>query len=324
MKFIQKNQQEDLLHWFYKNKRSFPWRKTKNPYAIWISEVMLQQTTCVTVIPYYKKFIKKFPNLNSLAQAEEKDIFPLWSGLGYYTRAKSILKSAREISKKKEFPSSYKDLLKLPGFGPYTARAVSSLSFNEPVGVLDGNVIRVLSRFHKLHLKWWTSQARNTLQKQVDNWVKNKKSSDINQALMELGSLICTPKKPLCVLCPLQKKCRGFKTNTVSVLPLLKPKKEPEILHWKAYKIKNKSKFAFVKNNYLPFLKKQMVFPGEVKKVNHKPNHYDFNHSITHYKIYVTVQSKKPCKKLSLHWLNSKQITQQSPFSLIKKVLDTP
>lgn len=314
---------KNLLSWFEKNKRPLPWRKNKDPYLIWISEVMLQQTTYTAVIPYYNRFIKEFPNLQKLAQAKESDILPLWSGLGYYTRAKNLLKAAKIIQKSKKFPRSYKELSSLPGFGPYTSRAVSSLSFNEPVGVLDGNVIRVFSRFHGLSIKWWISKNRQTLQNLSDKWAQNK-SSHINQALMELGSLVCTPKKPLCITCPLQKKCIAFKENIISKLPLAKPKKEFQILHWKPYKIKNKTKFAFIENNYLPFLKTQMVFPGTIQKIKKKPRVYDFKHSITHYKIYVSVQFKPSIKKSTLKWLNPRQIPKKSPSSLIKKVLDTP
>ena len=323
MKSIQRNHQKKLLTWFSKNKRALPWRKTKNPYSVWISEVMLQQTTCTAVIPYYKKFIKKFPTLKDLAKAQEKDIFSIWTGLGYYRRAQNLLKSAKQIHKLKTFPTSYEELLKLPGFGAYTSRAVSSLSFNKPVGVLDGNVIRFLSRFHGLHLKWWASAHRNFLQEISDSWVQNQESSQVNQALMELGSLVCTPKKPICFLCPLQKYCVAFSKNKISLLPLTKPRKELELWHWKPYKIKNKNNLAYVINNYLPFFKKQMIFPGVIKKLKQKPKSYHFSHSITHYKIYVTVQPKKIIKKASFHWFNSKQITKHNPSSLIKKILNT-
>ena len=216
-----------LLKWFEKNKRAFPWRETKDPYAIWISEVMLQQTRASFVIPYYKNFLKAFPDIQSLSQAEEESLYPLWAGLGYYQRAKNLLKAAREIMKNGgQFPSSAKELLTLPGFGPYTARAVSSLAFEEPVGVVDGNVIRFLSRFHGLPIKWWKAEGKRHFQVLADTWVAEERPSLINQALMEIGSLVCLSTSPYCRLCPLATDCVAFQAGTQSRFPLKRPKKK--------------------------------------------------------------------------------------------------
>ena len=336
-------EQKKLLKWFEREKRSLPWRETKDPYAIWISEVMLQQTTSKAVIPYYKKFLKTFPNVKSLAQTTEENIYPLWAGLGYYQRAKNLIQASKEIKKLGRFPSSYRELLKLPGFGPYTARAVSSLAFEESVGIVDGNVIRFLSRFHGLPVKWWTAQGKKHLQDLADQWIKNQKPSQINQALMEIGSLICSHPMPSCLLCPLRRSCIAVKNQSLSQLPLKRPKKIQEMFHWKPLVIKRKNQFAFIQNTTLPFLKGRLIFPGKLKKISSLPLHSHFKHSITHHKIYVTVQCanlkktkenlKPPSKKevllasqikptKQIVWLDFKTIKEKNPSTLIQKALD--
>ena len=322
MKSVNKNLQKKLLDWFEANERDLPWRQTKDPYAVWISEVMLQQTTSKAVIPYYKKFLKKFPNTSSLAKANQKELFSLWAGLGYYRRAENLILAAKELEKQKKFPKSYKELLKLPGFGPYTSRAVSSLAFEEPVGVLDGNVIRFLSRFYALPLKWWKAKGKSQLQTMSDLWVRNQKASRMNQALMELGSLICRSKNPLCLLCPLVKGCQAHKKGLKDSLPLKKAKRYTEFWHWEPERIQKNSSWAFIKNTKLPFLKGKFVFPGEVKKLNDKAENYDFIHNIMHYQIFITVQNKPVRQYTSLKWLTKSQIRESNPSSLIQKILD--
>ncbi|MFN8943830.1 MAG: A/G-specific adenine glycosylase, partial [Pseudobdellovibrionaceae bacterium] len=155
---------ELLKTWYLQNQRPLPWRKNQNPYAVWISEVMLQQTTVQAVIPFYERFLKRFPTVKSLADASLDDVYSYWSGLGYYSRARNI-HSAAQIIAQNGFPQSYQQLMFLPGFGPYTARAVSSISFQENVGVVDGNVIRVISRVFGRNDDWWQNKQRDEYQK---------------------------------------------------------------------------------------------------------------------------------------------------------------
>jgi len=315
--------QQKLLHWFEKHKRDLPWRHTKNPYHIWISEVMLQQTTTTAVIPYYLQFLKKFPNIQKLSQAQTKEVFSLWAGLGYYKRAENLIQAAKQIHKLKKFPKSYKELIHLPGFGPYTSRSVSSLAFNKPVGVLDGNVIRVLSRFYGTAFKWWMTSDKTKLQTLADQWVQKTNSSLMNQALMELGSLVCLSKKPICLICPLEKNCKAFQQNTQHLLPLKKPKKAKEFWHWKVKVSSKNSKFAFIKNHKLPFLKNKIIFPGTIKHIRYKPKTYDFSHSIMHYQIFINIQcTNKINSKASLQWFTKTQAQALNPSSLILKVLN--
>ena len=322
MKTVHSRLQKKLLFWFEENKRSFPWRQSKNPYEIWISEVMLQQTTSRSVLPYYKKFIEKFPSVSSLARASEKEVFSMWSGLGYYKRAQNLLLAAKELEKKKRFPNTYQELLDLPGFGPYTSRAVSSIAFEESVGVVDGNVIRFLSRFHGLPLKSWLSSDKKKLQDLSDLWVKNQKSSIMNQALMEIGSLICKSHQPLCLLCPLVKSCQAQKQSLQQNLPLKKNRKKVEFWYWKVERIKKKSRWAFIKNKQLPFFKNYFIPPGVCKQIKQKPKRYDFSHCIMNYQIFIHIQKQTKKKYKSLQWFTKSQIKELNPSSLIKKILN--
>ncbi len=316
--------QAELLLWFEKNKRDLPWRQAKDPYKIWISEVLLQQTTSQAVIPYYRAFLKKFPNISALAKASCEEVFSLWAGIGYYKRAENLLLAGKKLKKRGRFPRNHKELLNLPGFGPYISRAVSSLAFGEPVGVLDGNVIRFLSRFYALPLKWWKAEDRAFLQKLSDSWVKNQKARDMNQALMEIGSLVCRSRQPLCLLCPLAKNCQALKKGLVTVLPLKKAKKPVEFWLWRPEKIRRGHRWAFIKNNHLPFLKGKWLFPGSARQLSGKAKNWSFKHSITHHQIFVR-PSLMPFQKREakqFHWLTREEVNYLNPSSLIKKVFE--
>ena len=313
---------DNLINWYEKNKRPLPWRKKKtNPYHIWVSEVMLQQTTVNAVIPYYKKFIERFKTLESLAQTPLEEVIPYWAGLGYYSRVKNLHKAARMIYEKKYFPQTYKELLQLPGFGPYTARAVSALAFNERTGVLDANVIRVLSRYINFKEAWWNTSGRALLQKEVDTWTQKKPPATLNQALMELGSLVCTAQNPICLLCPLKKNCQAFKYNLTKIIPKKKKKKEKEIWFWKPFILTQKNKIALVKNHCLPVLKNYPFLPGKAVRRKTPPKHYDFIHSITHHTIYVLISKNPLDTKQALSWTNIKELPKKNPSSLLKKIL---
>ncbi len=311
-----------LIKWYEKNKRALPWRKPKrNPYHIWVSEVMLQQTTVNTVIPYYEKFIKKFKTLKALAETPLEEVIPYWSGLGYYSRIKNMHKAAQIIHKQKFFPKTYKDLLKLPGFGPYTARAVSSLAFDEKTGVLDANVIRVFTRYLGFKKAWWNKPARDFLQKEVDKWMVKSPPSILNQALMELGSLVCTAQKPLCLICPIKKNCQAFKLNQAHLIPLKKTKKEKEIWFWKPTIHIKKNQVALTKNHSLPVLKNYPLFPGKAIRKDTPPKQYNFIHSITHHTIFVLLSKKTTHTNQPVSWIHIKDLQKKNPSSLIQKIL---
>lgn len=311
-----------LLKWYQANKRNLPWRQSSDPYRIWVSEVMLQQTTVVAVIPYFEKFMKAFPNVAALAQAPLEQIYELWAGLGYYSRARNLHKAAQEIAQN-GFPRSADLLIELSGFGPYTSRAVASIAFNEPVGVLDGNVIRVLSRKYGLAIQWWKPAGRDQLQKISDRFAQIGSAAQINQALMELGATLCTPHRPACLLCPWQKSCKAFAQNKVSQLPVKKPRRQSQIWHWQPMiKIKN-HKVLLIKNDYAPFLKGQWIFPGTITCKNDRPKKYKARHQITHHDIFITTQKKDSDKRIGGEkmWVAIKDLAKINPSKILKKAL---
>ncbi len=317
---------EQLLQWYKQNYRELPWRESRDPYRIWISEIMLQQTTVTAVKPFYERFLKRFSTVKKLANAPLGDVLEYWSGLGYYSRARNLHKAAQEIAVH-DFPKSYQKLIELSGFGPYTARAVASFAFSEPVGVLDGNVIRFLSRYHAKKVEWWRPSERAKLQVLADEWVQGFDSHDVNQALIEIGATICVAQNPRCLSCPLMKTCASVGTPNVHLLPLKKSRKENEIWLWQIDVFSNEGKYAFVQNrpdkNSLPVLKNDWVWPGTAKRVMSVPKTFDFKHAVTHHNIYVSVVRKNSrlakFKQEDVKWLKQSDIKKINPTSLINK-----
>ena len=212
---------KQLLSWFDQFQRDLPWRRTPNPYRVWLSEIMLQQTRVAAVIPYYERFLKRFPNLNALASAPEEEVLRLWSGLGYYTRARNLHQAAQEVVTEHagRFPSRREDVLALPGIGSYTAAAILSIAFEQKHAVLDGNVARVLARLGAVRGDLRESVRLQELQKCADAYLEPKSPGDWNQAIMELGATLCLPKSPQCLLCPVAQFCSGHKLGIAELLP---------------------------------------------------------------------------------------------------------
>ena len=216
---------KDLLRWFRKNKRDLPWRKNRTPYSVWISEIMLQQTTVKAVIPFYEKWMKRFPDVRSVAKASEQEILRLWEGLGYYTRAKNILKASKIISSQfqGQFPNDYKDAIKLPGIGSYTAGAILSIAFGKPFPILDANIKRVGQRI--LGGKSWNKKT----EKRIMPWLRDAVSlvppDEFNEGLMELGQTICTSMGPMCPMCPIQRHCEALRKGIQDQIPAKKRNK---------------------------------------------------------------------------------------------------
>jgi A/G-specific adenine glycosylase len=199
-----------LATWYAKSKRDLPWRRTSDPYAITVSEVMLQQTQVVTVIPYYERWLKLFPTWQALANAGEIAVIKAWEGLGYYRRARNLQALAKAVAVAGgKMPRSEKGLRALPGIGPYTSAAVGSIAFGLPLAVLDGNVMRVLTRLLALHEDISRPQTRLKLQQIANGFLDRRNSSTHNQAVMELGATVCLPRNPLCLICPLKDECKG-------------------------------------------------------------------------------------------------------------------
>lgn len=219
------------MKWYGKNKRDIPWRGSENPYYIWISEIMLQQTQVETVRPYFERFIKKFPTVSKLSDADQQTVLKLWEGLGYYSRARNLHKAAKLIESEYggNLPESFEDLLKIPGFGPYTSAAVASIAFHKPVPVIDGNVFRVFSRMTEMTLEISKPQTRKHVFENLVKIIPQKKPGDFNQAIMELGAVVCKPKNPKCIECPVAEFCSAFQNGKMEWYPV--KKKMPDRPH---------------------------------------------------------------------------------------------
>ncbi len=199
-----------------------PWKGEKDPYKIWLSEIILQQTRVDQGLNYYKRFVVQFPNIKKLAQSPEEKIFKLWEGLGYYTRCKNLIATAKYIASENDgkFPDTYQEILALKGVGPYTAAAIASFAFNLPYAVVDGNVFRVLSRFFGIDIPVDTPAGKNLFTILAQELVNKKMSGIYNQAIMDFGAVVCKPKNPLCAICPLETQCRARLQDKINLLPV--------------------------------------------------------------------------------------------------------
>lgn len=226
-----------LTSWYLQHKRDLPWRNTDNPYFIWLSEIMLQQTRVAQGLPYFLTFVEHFPTVFDLASADEEKVLRLWQGLGYYSRARNLHKTAQYIALELDghFPDNYNDLLKLKGIGEYTAAAIASFSYNEAVPVVDGNVFRVLSRYFDIETDIASSSAKKEFMELAYELMPKNDAATFNQAIMEFGALQCVPKNPDCTVCPLNDSCLALKYKKVDVLPV-------------------KSKKTKVRNRYFTYL----------------------------------------------------------------------
>jgi A/G-specific adenine glycosylase len=211
-----------LINWYLTSKRDLPWRKTNDPYRIWLSEIMLQQTRVEQGMPYYFRFIEAFPSVFHLAEASQQEVLKLWQGLGYYSRARNLHDTAKYIAEECGgiFPDNYKELKKLKGVGDYTASAIASICYNEPVAVVDGNVYRVLARYFGINTPINSSAGVKEFKALATELLDKDNPSAFNQALMEFGALQCKPKNPLCVTCPFNNSCLALKENRISELPV--------------------------------------------------------------------------------------------------------
>ncbi|MBW2960362.1 A/G-specific adenine glycosylase [Mesonia aestuariivivens] len=211
-----------LIEWYLLNQRELPWRVTKNPYNIWISEIMLQQTRVAQGLPYYLKFVEAFPTVFDLAKASEEKVLKLWQGLGYYSRARNLHFTAKHVAQELngEFPNTYKELKKLKGVGDYTASAIASICFKEPVAVVDGNVYRVLSRVFGIDTPINSTEGIKEFKILAEKLLDKSQPDLYNQAIMEFGALHCKPKSPYCITCPFQLECQAFQQGKINELPV--------------------------------------------------------------------------------------------------------
>ena len=255
---------EKLLNWYDENKRDLPWRRTRNPYHIWLSEIMLQQTRVDTVIPYYKRFLEWFPTVESLAEASEEPLLKAWEGLGYYSRVRNMQAAAQQIMTDfgGQFPNTYEEISSLKGIGPYTAGAISSIAFNLPEPAVDGNVMRVLARLFEVDHDIGISSNRKIFQAMMEILIDPERPGDFNQALMDLGSDIEAPVNPRPEESPVKEFSAAYQNGTMAHYPIKAPKKKPIPIYLNALVVQNKDgKFLLEKNENEKLLKGFWHFP---------------------------------------------------------------
>ena len=311
-----------ILNWYDLNKRSLPWRKnvsqSKKHYYTLVSEFMLQQTQVVTVIPYFDRFINKIPNLKKLSTIQDNELIKLWEGLGYYSRARNLKKTAKIIISKHhgKIPNNYEDLISLPGIGNYTANAILAIAFNKSYIPLDGNIERVLKRY--LYLKKDNEIQKNNLIKKKSIFGISSRASDYAQALMELGAMICKPKNPECSACPILKSCKSYKKKDFDLAKIRKKNKEKYFI-LKVYK-KNQ-KYLLVKNTKFNFLKNLAIFPMEELS---KPKNFNenFNFKMSNMNMNIKIQYLKNLKKFpSSYWFDKRRLDNYMLPTFTKKVV---
>jgi A/G-specific adenine glycosylase len=248
-KSLVKSFSKDLIAWYHINKRNLPWRRTNDPYKIWLSEIILQQTQIKQGLPYYQKFVNRFPNIFVLAQSSENEVLKLWEGLGYYSRARNLHKTAILIIRDYNgiFPTKYIDLINLPGIGDYTASAISSFSINEVNPVVDGNVYRFISRLLAIKTPVNTHKSLKEFKKITHQLISKNNPSDFNQAIMEYGALVCKPSSPNCENCVFKNNCCSFLNNKVYLFPIKKKKNITKIRNFNFLVIKSSINRTIIK-----------------------------------------------------------------------------
>ncbi|MCU5746238.1 A/G-specific adenine glycosylase [Staphylococcus sp. SQ8-PEA] len=253
---------KDLLHWFEENQRQMPWRETTNPYYIWLSEVMLQQTQVNTVRDYYHRFIKQFPTIKDLSQANEDEVLKMWEGLGYYSRARNFHTAVKEVEHTYNgiVPRDPERFGALKGVGPYTQAAVMSIAFDLALPTVDGNVFRVWSRLNSDYRDTKLQSTRRAFEEELQPFVRSE-AGQFNQAMMELGAMVCTPKAPLCLFCPVQEHCQAFSKGTVMDLPVKPTKVKKKIKEMHVYIIENDENEVLVEQRQAKLLNGMWQFP---------------------------------------------------------------
>lgn len=256
--------QQLLLEWFQQNARDLPWRKTREPYSVWISEIMLQQTQVKKVVPYYLRFLQQFPDIAALANATTDQVLKVWEGMGYYARARNLCRAARQVMTEYDgiFPCEFNSVEKLAGIGSYTAAAILSIAYNQPYAVLDGNVIRILCRISTWPGNPSTQESKRKLRQMAQEMFVPEKAGVFNEAMMELGATICVPAKPKCNECPISRCCQAFKQNTQSFYPIRAHKKIRPHHHIAAALIWHQNKLLIARRPEWGLLGGLWEFPG--------------------------------------------------------------
>lgn len=321
---------KNLLNWYDRHKRDLPWRHTSDPYAIFVSEMMLQQTQVKTVIPYYQRFLKELPDWKSLAKAKEEKVLKLWEGLGYYRRARNLQAAAQKIIGDcgGKLPDTLDQILEIPGVGPYSAGAVLSIAYQKPHPVVDGNVIRVFSRLFLLKGNLKTGEGHKKVWELAENLISQQRPGDFNQAVMELGATVCLPDNPQCLLCPLMPHCRAAQKGLQSELPEMPKAAQTVEVPMAALYLEQQGKVLVKKRSKdEKWLKGLWEFPSAegktfeealqklekaLKVKAYRKELHEVRHQITHHKIRLKLFKGTPQKSLrlskELKWFPSKNL----------------
>jgi A/G-specific adenine glycosylase len=334
-----------LLAWYGANARPLPWRSSADPYAVWVSEVMLQQTQVATVVPFYQRFLNAFPTVGHLAQAPLERVLELWSGLGYYRRARFLHQAAQAVAKKFEgrFPEDYAGLRGLAGIGDYTAKAILSIAFNQAYAVLDGNVARVVARWRSLSGNLHLPQFRDAVEAELGRLLSAREPGNFNQAVMELGQTVCLPRAPRCRQCPVARWCSSFRTGDPEAFPLPRPRRATESHHLAVAVIRQKGRVALMRGLGDGLLSDLWNFPSAfgaspadaLEALRGKlhalapaivaigPSIAEFGHGITfraiHGQVYP-VESPRAVRHRSLQWFKIEDLPQAAVSQLARKI----
>jgi len=301
-----------LLQWNKKeNKRAMPWKGETDPYKIWLSEIILQQTRVEQGWAYYEKFVKAFPSVNHLAKASSQKVFKMWEGLGYYTRCKNLIETAKKISKdyKGKFPSSYQEIRSLKGIGPYTAAAIASFAFNLPYAVVDGNVERVLSRYFGIDTPVDTTSGKKMYTELANALLDKKQPGIYNQSIMDFGAIICKPQNPLCAVCPQKTDCQAYQYNLIELLPV-KAKKLQKKERWLYYFI-----IEFDTSVYIRERKEKDIWQNLYEFVLLETKHEIDKKEIIHSDVIRSVLRKEKISIEKISNLYKQQLTHQTIYS---------
>lgn len=338
---------ESLINWYNISKRNLPWRNSLNPYYIWVSEIILQQTRVEQGLRYYLRFIDTFPTIEKLAHAEQQEVLNVWKGLGYYRRALNLHKAAQQVINNYEgnLPNSYDELLKLKGIGEYTAAAIASIAFGKKTPVVDGNVIRVISRVFMLKGDKNNKAFKKQLVDMIKPSMNNFNPSDVNQSLMELGACVCLPKKPACLKCPIKVFCKAYNENKVEQFPTLANKVKQKIIYFN-YLIIINNKHVLMhlrkgntiwKNMYqFPLIEDNKILNlSELKEHKNFKKYFSTNveflceskiykHTLSHRIIYAKyfIFKLKKDKKFSFEKINIQDVDKLPLPRLIEKIKD--
>jgi A/G-specific adenine glycosylase len=305
-----------LGEWYCRGHRDLPWRRSSDPYRIWISEIMLQQTRAQAVIPYYERFLARFPTVEKLAQSGEDEVLALWSGLGYYSRARNLRRAAAQIVDAGGFPREFAAIRALPGIGDYTAAAIASIAHGQPHAVLDGNVLRVVARVQNDSSEIGLPRTRDRFRAVAQSWLDPRNPGLFNQALMELGATVCLPRNPLCLVCPISRHCQGLQQGTVAELPVKLRKREPVRIDGVLLLVRRDGRVLLRRNS--PGARRLAGFwdlpaPEHLPKARLGPPCGEFRHTITHHQYRWTVREallrSQPEPSASLRWFDLPELS---------------